>query len=304
LIKNQWPDDKKFAFTIVDDTDCATVENVKPVYDYLYERGFLTTKTVWVYPSEDKFTGECLMDKYYLDFIKGIQLFGFEIALHNTCSGAIEREKIIEGFEQFKTFLGKYPKIHINHANNMENIYWGGMRFCKPVRYVYNKVQKTYRPQGHNPDSLFFWGDICKEKVTYIRNRVFTGINTLKYDPMMPYYEKEKIKYSNYWFSSSDGCDVQRFIKLLSKQNVDRLEKERGCCIVYTHFGKQFVTETGLNNDFKICMDYLALKNGLFLPASDLLDILRERKNKNIAPPLYLSSLDFKWIIERFLRKY
>ncbi len=52
-----WPDKKNFAFTIVDDTDNGTVENTKPVYDFLYEQGIITTKTVWVYPSRDKFTG-------------------------------------------------------------------------------------------------------------------------------------------------------------------------------------------------------------------------------------------------------
>ena len=32
-----FPDGKDFAFTIFDDTDGSTIENVKPVYDYLYD---------------------------------------------------------------------------------------------------------------------------------------------------------------------------------------------------------------------------------------------------------------------------
>ena len=43
----KWPEQRKFAFTIVDDTDKATVENVKPVYDFLAESGIRTTKTAW-----------------------------------------------------------------------------------------------------------------------------------------------------------------------------------------------------------------------------------------------------------------
>ena len=42
-----WPGGKSFAFTVFDDTDRATVENVGPVYRFLAELGFLTTKSVW-----------------------------------------------------------------------------------------------------------------------------------------------------------------------------------------------------------------------------------------------------------------
>jgi len=81
----EFPDGKEFAFTIVDDTDNATVENVKPVYDHLYNCGLRTTKTVWVYPPQEgnSFTGECLLDENYFQFMKELQERGFEIALHN-----------------------------------------------------------------------------------------------------------------------------------------------------------------------------------------------------------------------------
>ena len=49
----KWPSNKKFAFTIVDDTDNATVENIKPVYDLLHKLSICSTKTIWVYPPRD-----------------------------------------------------------------------------------------------------------------------------------------------------------------------------------------------------------------------------------------------------------
>lgn len=52
-MKIQWPNNKKFASTIVDDTDNGTIENTKPIYDFLYEHGLIITKTVWVYPPRD-----------------------------------------------------------------------------------------------------------------------------------------------------------------------------------------------------------------------------------------------------------
>src|SRR5271165_313130 len=39
IAKPAWPQGKRFAFTIVDDTDRSTVENVGPVYDFLLELG-------------------------------------------------------------------------------------------------------------------------------------------------------------------------------------------------------------------------------------------------------------------------
>ena len=41
-----WPHGKRFAFTVFDDTDSATLENVSPVYALLRDLGFRTTKSV------------------------------------------------------------------------------------------------------------------------------------------------------------------------------------------------------------------------------------------------------------------
>lgn len=119
----QWPNNKKFAFTIVDDTDNGTIENTKPVYDFLYEHGITTTKTVWVYPPRDAYTGGSLLDDDYLEFILDLQQKGYEIGLHNVGSGKFNRNEIIEGIEIFKEKLGLYPSLHINHASNIDNIY-------------------------------------------------------------------------------------------------------------------------------------------------------------------------------------
>ncbi len=41
----KWPAGKKFAFTIVDDTDNSTIQNIKSIYKFLHAQG-LRTKTV------------------------------------------------------------------------------------------------------------------------------------------------------------------------------------------------------------------------------------------------------------------
>ena len=116
------------------------------------------------------------------------------------------------------------------------------------------------------------------------------------------YPETGKEKYSNYWFSSSDGMRLAPFLKLLSPKNVDRLVRQKGCCIVYTHFAYDFVDENGnLNEDFKRCIDYIASKNGWFAPAGEILDyVLADREYK--PSKAYETEKDFKWFFERIFQ--
>ncbi|MBL4934995.1 hypothetical protein JK636_04395 [Clostridium sp. YIM B02515] len=306
----RWPDGKKFAFTIVDDTDYAKVCNVMQVYDYLYKSGLKTTKTVWVYPSRDKFQGETLSDENYKCFIKDLIDKGFEIGFHGPGSGEFSRKEIISALDKFKDIIGYYPKIHINHAHNPDSIYWGSKRFSFPLNKLFNFFRKLLKvkkinSQGENIASKVFWGDYCKKHIKYIRNKAFSDINTLKCDKKMPYIERDKEQYSNYWFSSSDGYDFNTFIKLLSKKNIDNLICKGGCCIVYTHFALGFVDENGkLRDEFKNAIDYLSKQNGWFVPATQLLDYINtNRKDKPFANKLYLTRLDIKWFFQRVYRK-
>lgn len=302
--KIRWPNGCDFAFTIVDDTDGATVQNVKPVYDYLYERGILTTKTCWVYPPKDEvYTGQCLQDDDYRSFLLDLKAKGFEIGFHNAASGGCKREETLAGLEEYCGALGEYPKMHINHSNNIENIYWGAKRFSGIVSKIYSRRQKKVLSLGHNKDSEYFWGDICKEKIKYIRNRTFNGINTLKEDHRLVYRETGKDAYSNYWFSSSDGMRLEPFVNILTKKNVDKLVRQKGCCILYTHFAYDFVDEEGnLNREFKDAIDYLASQKGWFVPASTLLDyVLQDKEYK--PSKAYELWMDIKWFVERVIRK-
>jgi hypothetical protein len=302
-----WPDGKKFAFTIIDDTDNATVSNVGPVYALLSNLGLKTTKTVWCYPSRSQFSAQCLEDSLYLSFIKDLYAKGFEIASHGVGCGSFTREEIIRGIELFKDLLGFYPTMHINHSHNPDNIYWGSERYGPLLQNLigtlYGKKRMFY---GHDPDSEYFWGDVCKKHIRYIRNRVFMGANTLGYDPLMPYKEKKKDFYTNYWFSSSDGHTVEEFTQLLSKRNVDSLIERAGACIVYTHFSSGFVDKQGhVNQRFKERLEYLASQGGWFVPASEVLDYLKEQKNNTneYVSQEYLFKQDLIWLLERVYKK-
>ncbi len=301
----KWPEGKSFAFTIFDDTDNSTVKNIEPVYDLLLKCNIKTTKSVWVYPPRDNFTGRCISEEDYLSFVKFLQKNSFEIALHSVGSGFFSRNEIIEGFEKFKQLLGSYPYIHVNHSRNPDSIYWGYKRFVPPLSWIYNLRQKqAFTGDDINSDS--FWGDLSKKHIKYIRNRVFNEVNTGKYDTKMPYTEKSKSLCSNFWFSSSDGHTVEEFNNLITKKNLDKLEKENGFCIVYTHFASGFVDKNGvLNQDFYEKIVQLSKMNGWFVPVGVLLDFLISENGRGNELSYFDSlSLDMKWIVDRFIKKF
>jgi len=174
-----WPNEKRFAFTIIDDTDFATSKNIKPVYDYLYKRGLKTTKTVWCYPSRDRFKGETLTDLEYRLFIESLNKLGYEIAFHGPGSGHFNRKEIINSLNLFKDVIGHYPKMHINHASNPEGLYWGKRRFSALLAKIYDFIKwaqgkSRVVTSGEIENSEYFWGDYAKENIKYIRNRVYS----------------------------------------------------------------------------------------------------------------------------------
>lgn len=306
----EFPSGKKFIFTIFDDTDLATVENVGPVYDLLNEVGIRTTKSVWVYPSRGTAGGQCLLDDDYLKFVLSLQDKGFELALHNVGDGVFNRQEILAGIDLYKKLTGRAPIIHTNHISNPDHIYWFDERFEWPISVLYSAIYRLRRgprvPSGGNdPTSNYFWGDVAKTKIKYIRNLVFNDINTLASDPKMPYRCDRKGLYSNYWFSSSDGLSLREMNQLLSQENCDRLESEGGVCIAYTHFAYRFVEKDGkLNPDFEKRIRYLAAKPGWFVPVSTVLDYLLANNSGGDDPGyVYRLTRNLAWFADRVMKR-
>ena len=216
----KWPNNKDFAFSIVDDTDMSTLENVKPIYDLLIDCGLTTTKTVWVYPHEGTYfsASHTLQHAAYLEFVKQLQRKGFEIALHGARGCSSERAMIIEALEEFKVHFGSYPTMHINHAQNEDNLYWGFNKlygFQKLLdKWGIKKYSRRGIGYGADPNSKYFWGDIAKEKIKYVRGKSYNSINQLKWDRFAPFHD-DRLPLVNYWFSSCNGNEYTDFNKLL-----------------------------------------------------------------------------------------
>jgi hypothetical protein len=278
----QWPEGRKFAFTIVDDTDRATVANASPVYDVLYDLGLLTTKTVWpLRPNgPGHIGGQTLEDTDYRRWIEVLQGRGFEIALHGVSDGSSARDRVVQGLDFFHEVTGSDPTIHCNHVAQAEALYWGRERFDRPVRWLYGAARRFRggwpASHGHDPGSPYFWGDVCRDRVTFVRSMVFPGINTLKCDPLMPYHDPRR-PHVPYWFSSSFGSGIGGLCELISERHQDRLLAEGGACIVHSHFGSRFdlvghgVPGGRLEERFLRLLRRLVSLPGWFVPASVLL---------------------------------
>jgi hypothetical protein len=267
----------------------------------LRDVGIRITKSVWplaVAPGA-RFGGATLQDPDYLSFVQELQQNGFEIGLHNVRSGSAPREIVHRGLEEFRSRLGQYPVTHANHSDNFENIYWGSGRLSRTsARLAYNlgtRYRQNSNFRGHVPGSEYFWGDLCRTHIRFVRNFVFDEVNLDRINATLPYHDERK-PYVNYWFSSCEGGDVAKFCETLSEANQDRLASEAGICIMYTHFASGFTCDGGLHFRFAQLMRRLSRLNGWFVPVSELLHFLLSQKKDRTISENELAAMENRWL--------
>jgi len=306
LNKIPWPENKRFAFTVFDDTDLATLDNVGGVYAFLADCGLLTTKSCWPVasdPNKGTNPGQTCEDADYRRWLLELQAKGFEIAWHNSTWHGLPREKILAAMERFAELFGHYPVTAANHSDG-EGIYWGDCRLTGTRRLLYNLAtlgRNCGRFRGHIEGDEYFWGDLCEQHIGYYRNFIFRDINTLECCPAMPYHDPRR-PYVRYWFASSNGNDVRSFNRCLAERNQDRLEEQGGACIMYTHFACGFAKEKDrLQPRFRQLMTRLAKKNGWFVTVGTLLDHLKKARGRHEITDAQRRRLEWKWLREKML---
>lgn len=297
-----WPDGKRFAFTVFDDTDRATLDNVREVYALLADLGMRTTKSVWPIagPKEPTIPGSTCEDEAYRDWTLELQRQGFEIGYHNATFHGVERVDTERALDRFAEIYGHAPRAAANHADNDEALYWGEARLGGLNRLAYRAMhggtpRLTY---GHVESDPRFWGDLCRERIRYFRNFVFDEIDTLAVCPLMPYHDPSR-PYVNLWFASAEGATADSFVSTISERNQDRLEEQGGACIMYTHFGKGFQDGSRIHPRFEQLMRRLADKGGWYVPTSDLLDHLLARRGRRVISAAQRRALERKWLLSR-----
>lgn len=280
-----WPDGKRFAFTVFDDTDKITVENGSPVYELFHRVGLRVTKTVWpAAPMGPPTTGGATCaDPTYLAWVLSLRDQGHEIGFHNASDHSSTRDATIGALDRFRDLFGHDPRIGADHAENLEAMYWDAKRLTGLRSEIYGRSMRLARPhlgrsQGEVPTSPYFWGDVLRDRIDYWRNFTFNAINVLDPAPDMPYYDPLR-PFVNHWFAAAHAPDVASLLALLDDGHLDRLERERGACIAYTHVGLDFAPAGQLDPRLEPALERLARRDPWFAPASEILDHLRAERD-------------------------
>jgi hypothetical protein len=305
-----FPGGARFAFTVMDDTDVATVENAAPMYRLFESLGMRTTKTVWPVRCEEGsrnfWQSETMDDPHYHDFVVDLHARGFEIAFHGATMETSTRDRTARALERFRRVFGSPPRVHANHALNRENLYWGAGRFDDSALRLLYRIVFGQGPdffQGHREGSAYWWGDFCFEQIEYVRNLTFSEINLLRVNPSMPYRDPAR-PCVRWWFSAADAEDVHEFNELLRPENQQRLEAEGGVCIVATHLGKGFAHDSKPHPTTQQLLESLAGRHGWFPPVGELLDWLRGRRTSEVLPAGEWRRMQWRWARDIAARRH
>lgn len=274
------PDGGKFAFTIIDHPDQASVASVRPLYDLLDELGIRTSHAVWSFGSSE--TGKVdargsLEDPEQLEFALELQSRGHEICWAGASRGSNRRERIIEGLERFRQVIGHGPRVYLNASTNRESLYWGAERIDQPLlRAVSQRAAPTpigYY-QGHVPGSAFWWGDICGAELDYVLNFTFEEANVRRVNPSLPYHDPIRSLVRG-WFSGVDVESGSEFNQLLRPDRLERLVRENGCCIVSTRLTRGYLRDNRVERLTRKRLEAIVSAGGWLATVSAVLDHYR-----------------------------
>jgi len=297
----------EFAFTILDDTDDTTVENGKPIYDFLRDIGMRTTKTVWAFDTVPEnrgpyFAGETLSSPAYLEWVRGLVESGFEMAFHNATMGSSLRADTVRALDYIESELNLTIRLHCNHGQNRENLYWGIDRyqslFLKSILSLYSRFRSYPDFEGNKPNSPYFWSDIADERISYIRAFTYKQLNGMQTVPGRPFLDLAK-QNKTMFFNTADAPDVIAFNKLVNRKTIDRLRKDRGWAIVSTHLGKGFYRNNKIDSEFKKTMKYLTKLPCWFVPVSELLDFIKIEKGSQQIAYMERVVMEYSHILDR-----
>lgn len=307
--KITYPNGAKFAFTILDDTDDTTVENGRPVYELFKEAAMRTTKTVWAFDSKSEnreayLVGDTLQSAEYLEWVHELSRDGFEIAFHNASMGSSRREDTIKALDFIEKEFGRSLRLHCNHGQNRENLYWGADRYssCILNKAMHNLSKNSAFPsfEGHQPESPYYWADIASERLSYMRAFSYRQLNGMQIVPGKPFKDPLKAN-TPLLFNTAEAPHVHAFNKLVNPGSLEKLCKQGGWAIVTTHIGKGFYANNKLNTEFKQTIKYLSEQPGWFVTASELLDYIRMKKGIDVISPMQRFRMEYSHVLERLM---
>lgn len=283
-MKLSWlPDSFEAAVAITDDPDNSSFSKFKSIYDFLMEINFPTTRAMWVYTKSEftgtphleiDFTAPLLTDPQCLQYCKKLHGKGFEICLHGASCGNNKRQRTLDALNFLAENIKPSP-VFICHSKNAENLYWdtktANLWFEKKMLQLYTKNQCFGEVSG----TEYFWGDVCQKQIDFIRLYRTRSVNTLAFNPSMPYHDFSK-PLVNYWFSATKG-----YIPFLfTKNNIDLLCEQNGASILYQYMHRYVNDDMSINCEAKKTLEMVANDSRILIkPVSIILNRLKSIQN-------------------------
>jgi hypothetical protein len=303
----RWPEGRRFAFTVFDDTDGMTLGSGRPVYDLLTGLGIRITKSVWpleVDPGRHGAVGgSTLQDPGYLAWVRDLAAAGHEIGYHHAGDHSSERERTRRALDRFRDLLGHDPRVGADHAGNRESLAAGADRLSGWRGRLYHRAQRRLQPDrpsfsGADPSSPYFWGDLCRDRITYWRGLTYPRTDLTGIVPRLPFHDPTR-PYVNLWFLSGHAPRVDTLVDRLAPSELDRLEERGGLCILYTHLGIGTAPAGVVDPRVQRVLRDLASRDGWFAPVSEVLDHLRAQGPSVVLGDRDRARMERRWLVDR-----
>jgi hypothetical protein len=284
----RWPYPYRWAFSLIDDTDCSTQEAVTTVYEYCLARGIYPTKTLWVHearrgcgsPRAGKpIAGVTLEDPRYLAYCQSIGSRGVELCLHDASPGNNLREETEAAFERFQKAFGYLPRIHVFHSHNCDHFYWGAQQYSSRwLGSIVRAVAGRHDYHGSDPKSPYYWSDICRRLISYVRLYRTRHFDVLRCNPNMPYHLPGKPDV-RLWFSASASATR---LHRLDERAIDAIARDDGAFLLYAYSANLAAIDdkSVLRPEVQAALDLIGRRADCWRPTvSGLLDRCLATKN-------------------------
>ena len=242
-VRSMWaPHPFRAGFAILDDTEGSSFESVRTVYDHFADAGLRATRTVWAFEADQRSglapldrpagRGVTLEDAAYRDYCAELVRRGCELALHGASAGNNPRWRTLAAFERLDA-LGALGRTFVPHRRNAENLYAQEPFIAASVlRPLMRTLRSAHRSFGQDPESPWYWGDVCRARVRWMRLFRTAPLDTLVTNPSLPYFERDKPLVRG-WFATSE----RRLEDATTPEALAELVQAQGLCLLREHLG-------------------------------------------------------------------